>query len=50
LGGEIYIHGQDPARLAGAPKDWTRGCIALANEAMQELYDGTAIGTPVLIA
>jgi murein L,D-transpeptidase YafK len=49
LGGEIYIHGQDPAARLGAPKDWTRGCIALANGAMQHLYERIALGTPVLI-
>jgi len=49
LGGEIYIHGQDPAARAGAPKDWTRGCIALANDAMQHLYGCISLGTPVLI-
>jgi murein L,D-transpeptidase YafK len=49
LGGEIYIHGQDPARRPGAPKDWTRGCIALENGAMQQLYDRIALGTQVLI-
>ena len=49
LGGEIYIHGEDPAALTGAPKDWTRGCIALANEAMQELYAQIPLGTPVVI-
>jgi murein L,D-transpeptidase YafK len=50
LGGEIYIHGEDPAPRAGAAKDWTRGCIALANPAMQELFHSTALGTAVLIA
>ena len=49
LGGEIYIHGQDPGRRFGAPKDWTRGCIALANSAMQHLYERIALGTEVLI-
>jgi murein L,D-transpeptidase YafK len=49
LGGEIYIHGQDQAAPTGAPKDWTRGCVALANEAMQELYAQIPLGTPVLI-
>jgi murein L,D-transpeptidase YafK len=49
LGGEIYIHGQDPSPRPGAPKDWTRGCIALDNGAMQQLYDQIALGTPVLI-
>jgi murein L,D-transpeptidase YafK len=50
LGGEIYIHGQDPAPRADAAKDWTRGCIALANSSMLELYDSTPLGTRVSIA
>jgi murein L,D-transpeptidase YafK len=50
LGGEIYIHGENPAPRAGAPKDWTRGCIALANGAMQKLFEASPIGTAVLIA
>ena len=32
LGGEIYIHG------GGAGSDWTWGCIALANEDIEEVY------------
>ena len=42
LGGEIYIHGH---RHQGA----TRGCIALDNEAMRDLYDRIGLGTPVII-
>jgi murein L,D-transpeptidase YafK len=49
LGGEIYIHGQDPSARRGAPTDWTRGCIALDNGAMHHLYERIALGTPVLI-
>jgi murein L,D-transpeptidase YafK len=49
LGGEIYIHGQDPTPRPGDPKDWTRGCIALENGAMQYLYERIPLGTPVLI-
>jgi murein L,D-transpeptidase YafK len=48
LGGEIYIHGHGEDQRAGT-KDWTRGCIALDNSAMQEVYDCAAIGTPVRI-
>jgi murein L,D-transpeptidase YafK len=48
LGGEIYIHGQPGARAA-ASESGTRGCIALDNPAMQELFDLSPIGTPVLI-
>jgi murein L,D-transpeptidase YafK len=47
LGGEIYIHGQPPA--PPGPKDWTRGCIAVDNQAMQSLYDCVELGTPVVI-
>ena len=38
LGGEIYIHGQ-PAARAAAPENGTRGCIALDDTAMRELFD-----------
>jgi murein L,D-transpeptidase YafK len=44
LGGEIYIHGEDPLG-----RDWTHGCIALPNRAMLEVYDRVALGTRVLI-
>ncbi len=44
LGGEIYIHGENPQGSTG-----TRGCIALDNKSMQELYDRSVVGTPVLI-
>lgn len=43
LGGEIYIHG------GGTSKDWTWGCIALANEEMKELFDAVPVGTEVKI-
>lgn len=43
LGGEIYIHG------GGSGRDWTRGCIALDDTAMREVYDVATIGTPVRI-
>ena len=43
LGGLIYIHGN------GAAKDWTRGCIALENADIRELYDAVSVGTPVTI-
>ena len=49
LGGEIYIHGH-PVVPGAAGRDWTRGCIALDNAAMRELYDLAALGTPVRIA
>ena len=50
LGGEIYIHGRGGDE-PGAPseRDWTRGCIALDDSDMQDLYDRVAIGTAVSI-
>jgi murein L,D-transpeptidase YafK len=50
LGGEIYIHGYGDALPDDKVKDWTRGCIALANAAMQDLYDLVELGTPVIIS
>jgi murein L,D-transpeptidase YafK len=50
LGGEIYIHGEDPhPPPAGGGSAGTRGCICLANTSMREIYQRTALGTPVLI-
>jgi murein L,D-transpeptidase YafK len=45
LGGQIYIHGR------GVHDDphGTRGCIALNNGDMQDLYDRVGIGTSVTI-
>jgi len=43
LGGLIYIHGD------GATSDWTRGCVALENPNIKELYDAVTVGTPVAI-
>ena len=43
LGGEIYIHG------GGTDGDWTRGCIALAENDIRELFDLIDRGTRVEI-
>jgi murein L,D-transpeptidase YafK len=43
LGGEIGIHG------AGTASDWTLGCIALENEAIEQLWETLRLGDPVLI-
>jgi murein L,D-transpeptidase YafK len=43
LGGQIFIHGR------GATQDWTRGCIALDDADMRELYSLVDVGTPVTI-
>ncbi len=43
LGGLIYIHG------GGCHADWTLGCVALPNNAVDELFDVVKVGTPVYI-
>jgi len=43
LGGQIFIHG------GGCQKDWTLGCIAVQNSAIDELFSVVRIGTPVFI-
>jgi hypothetical protein len=43
LGGAIFIHG------GGASEDWTLGCVAVNNNAMDELFDTVPVGTPVKI-
>jgi murein L,D-transpeptidase YafK len=47
LGGEIYIHGH--ADTGGAAPRGTRGCIAVDNAAMRDLFDAAVLGTPVRI-
>lgn len=42
LGGEIYIHG-------GRGPDGTRGCIALDDAAIREVFQTVTLGTPVRI-
>ena len=46
LGGEVYIHGDDPG---DADKQHTRGCICLRDPDMDWLFEFTTVGTPVLI-
>ena len=55
-GGAIYIHGQPIEatehaffRLKFARADWTDGCIAVTNAAMDEVYRSVREGTPILI-
>jgi hypothetical protein len=52
-GGDIKIHGLAPAYAALGQAhrltDWTYGCVAVTNEEMEELYQRTPVGTPILI-
>lgn len=43
-GGLIEIHGE-----GGRGEDWTRGCPALSNDDMDDLYRRVEVGTPVTI-
>ncbi|MGB3544924.1 L,D-transpeptidase family protein, partial [Rubrivirga sp.] len=45
MGGLIEIHGQGSGRQTA----WTRGCIALRNVHMDELWEYVEVGTPVVI-
>lgn len=44
IGGLIEIHGE-----GARGKDWTRGCVAVGNAAMDDLFPRTSVGTPVVI-
>lgn len=49
-GGLIMIHGQPNDWLVGRiPGDWTNGCIALANEEIEALWEAVPDGTPIEI-
>ena len=50
-GGMIMIHGEpDYLRFAGqTSEDWTEGCIAVSNGAMNEIWALVDDGTPILI-
>ena len=43
LGGAIYIHG------FGTYRDWTRGCIAMRDQDVEELFNLVQVGTTVII-
>jgi murein L,D-transpeptidase YafK len=50
-GGDIFIHGQPNASAGKATlrRDWTAGCIAVADAEIEELWRITAVGTAVEI-
>jgi len=43
-GGLIEIHGE-----GGRGGDWTKGCVAISNREMDELFPRVSVGTPVTI-
>jgi murein L,D-transpeptidase YafK len=48
-GGMIMIHGQPQDPKADQSGDWTLGCIAVSNMAIDEIWSLTTDGTPVEI-
>ena len=44
IGGLIEIHGD-----GGKGVDWTKGCVALTNDKIDELYNKLSVGSPVTI-
>jgi murein L,D-transpeptidase YafK len=50
-GGEVMIHGMptDPAQAGLAWDDWTDGCIAVPNAAMDAIWDAVSDGTLIVI-
>ncbi|MBP7240430.1 L,D-transpeptidase family protein [Amaricoccus sp.] len=52
-GGDIFIHGQPvrprEIRAAQGKKDWTAGCIAVANDEIEEIWAMTPLATPITI-
>lgn len=50
-GGDIFIHGQ-PRGVTGEARirgDWTAGCIAVSNAAMEQIYVAVPEGIPIFI-
>lgn len=47
-GGGIFIHGT-PGRGPRFERDWTDGCIAVSNRAMDEIWNAVDNGTPIEI-
>lgn len=52
-GGLVMIHGQPDYAGTGyygsREWDWTEGCIAVSNAEMDQIWDATAVGTPIEI-
>jgi murein L,D-transpeptidase YafK len=48
-GGMIMIHGQPSRRGEEKSGDWTFGCVAVSNMAIDEIWSYTEVGTPVEI-
>jgi murein L,D-transpeptidase YafK len=49
IGGGIGIHGSDRPTEQHSGTNWTRGCIALTNDDVDEIRKLVKLGTPVLV-
>jgi len=49
IGGGIGIHGSDRPKAQRSRTNWTRGCIALNNHDIDEVFELVKVGTPVLV-
>ena len=51
--GDIMVHGQMNGfgylALLNQRRDWTDGCIAVANDEMDEIMDAVTLGIPIEI-
>ena len=47
-GGDIFIHGEP--RKFRRQSDWTAGCVAVANDEIEEIYAMVRDGTPIVIS
>lgn len=48
-GGDIFIHGQLNGHSRTQRRDWTRGCIAVSNSDMDELWRFVPVGCGITI-
>ena len=48
IGGGLGIHGNDRPSEQIDGRDWTRGCVAMRNRDVRELYTMVEVGTPIL--
>ena len=49
IGGGIGIHGSDRPGQQRKRRNWTKGCIALANDDIAKIHALVKVGTPVLV-
>ncbi|MCF8023905.1 MAG: L,D-transpeptidase family protein [Desulfobacteraceae bacterium] len=48
-GSQIMIHGQPNGCTVSQRLNWTDGCIAVTNSAMDEIWEAVDAGTPIVI-